>query len=148
MSPYRLGSDLSQTPVSRRTVSVLFVAGLVGFLALAFGFDHEPLAAVERETAEWVAASMPSWAEWLARPPSWLGGWIGVTALALVVCVVLVRERAWLDLAFFLTAVVGSQIVVTLLKAGFERPRPDLGSVVPLPSTVLPWVREQKDTQP
>jgi undecaprenyl-diphosphatase len=118
-----------------RALTTISAAAIGVFVLLAAAYERDPLAAVDRETAEWVAASMPSWAEWLARPPSWLGGWIGVTALALVVCVVLLRERAWLDLAFFLTAVAGSQIVVALLKAGFERPRPDLGSVVPLPST-------------
>jgi undecaprenyl-diphosphatase len=48
---------------------------------------------------------------------------------------VLLRERAWLDLAFFLTAVAGSQIFVALLKEGFDRPRPHHGSVIALPSS-------------
>jgi undecaprenyl-diphosphatase len=106
---------------------------LAGFALLALAYDEEPLTSVDRAAAERVASSMPSWAEWLARPPSWLGGWIGVTALALIVCVVLLRERAWLDLAFVLTAVAGSQIVVSLLKAWFDRPRPHLGSVIAVP---------------
>jgi undecaprenyl-diphosphatase len=106
---------------------------LAGFALLALAYDEEPLTSVDRAAAERVASSMPWWAEWLARPPSWLGGWIGVTALALIVCVVLLRERAWLDLAFFLTAVAGSQIVVSLLKAWFDRPRPHLGSVIAVP---------------
>ena len=118
-----------------RALTTITAVSIGGFVLLAAAYERDPLAAVDRETAEWVAASMPSWADWLARPPSWLGGWIGVTALALVFCVVLVRERAWLDLAFFLTAVAGSQIVVALLKAWFDRPRPHLGSVIALPSS-------------
>ena len=114
---------------------VIGLCGLLGFALLALGYQHDPLASVDRETSEWVAANMPAWAEWLARPPSWLGGWIGLTLLGVVVSVVLLRERAWLDLAFFLVAFVGSQIVVALLKAWFDRPRPDLGSVVALPSS-------------
>jgi len=108
---------------------------LVGFVLLAATYERDPLAAVDRETAEWVAGSMPSWAEWLARPPSWLGGWIGITAIGIALGVVLLRERAWVDLGFLLATFAGSQIVVTLLKAWFDRPRPDLGSVVALPSS-------------
>ena len=73
-------------------------------------------------------ASLPGWVEWLARPFSWLGGWIGLTVLGIVVVVVLLRERAWLDLGFFLAAFLGSQLAVALLKAWFDRPRPELGS--------------------
>ncbi|MBM2823502.1 MAG: hypothetical protein HW413_2248 [Thermoleophilia bacterium] len=106
---------------------------LAGFALLAVAYDEEPLASVDRAAAERVASSMPSWAEWLARPPSWLGGWVGMVALAVVVLVVLLRERSWIDLAFFGTALVGSQIVVALLKTSFDRPRPHLGSVIALP---------------
>jgi undecaprenyl-diphosphatase len=121
--------------VSRRKVSVLLVAGLVGFVALALAYEHDPLEAIDRETAEWVAASMPSWAQALARPPSWIGGWLGIMALAIVLGVVLMRERAWLDFGFLVATFAGSQIVVTLLKSWFDRPRPDLGSAVVLPSS-------------
>ena len=47
----------------------------------------------------------------------------------------LVRERAWLDLVFLLIAFVGSQLAVSLLKDGFDRARPDVGSAVPLPES-------------
>ena len=113
-------------------ISALAVS-LAGFALLAVAYDEEPLASVDRAAAERVASSMPSWAEWLARPPSWFGGWIGMTALVLVVLVVLVRERSWIDLAFFGAALAGSQIVVALLKVWFDRPRPHLGSVIALP---------------
>jgi len=112
---------------------VLLFAGVAGFGLLAVLYERDPLAAVDRETAEWVAASMPSWAESLARPPSWLGGWIGITAIGVVLGIALLRERAWVDLWFLLATFAGSQIVVVLLTAWFDRPRPDLGSVVALP---------------
>jgi undecaprenyl-diphosphatase len=121
--------------VSRRTLFVLIVAGLVGFAALVVSYELDSLAAADRETAEWVAASMPSWIQSLARVPSWIGGWLGITALAIVLGVVLVRERAWLDLGFLLAALAGSQIVVSLLKEWFDRPRPNVGSAVALPSS-------------
>ena len=118
-----------------RALSIGIAVSLVGFVLLAATYERNPLASLDRKTAEWVAASMSSWAEWLARPPSWLGGWIGITAIGIALGVVLVRERAWVDLGFLLATFGGSQIVVALLKTWFDRPRPDLGSVVALPSS-------------
>jgi undecaprenyl-diphosphatase len=121
--------------VETRRLWLLLAAGVVGFVALAALYDHEPLASVDGDVARWVANDLPTWVEWLARPFSWLGGWIGLTALGVTAAVLLVRERAWLDLAFFAAAYVGSQLVVALLKARFDRPRPDAGSAVPLPDS-------------
>ena len=121
-----------------RNVAALFVLLLLavaGFVAVALAFDHEPLATLDDTVADWVAVSLPGWAETFARPFSWLGGWIGITALTFAGVVLLARERSWLDLAFLLTAVVGWQLAVALVKASFDRPRPDVGSAVPLPSS-------------
>ena len=111
------------------------MSSLVCFTLLAFGYDEDPLAAVDEEVAEWVVEELPMWVEWVARPFSWLGGWIGLTALGGAAVVLLAYERAWLDLGFFLLAFLGSQLVVALLKAWFDRPRPDVGSAVPLPES-------------
>ncbi len=102
---------------------------------LAFLYDREPLASVDGDVARWVADDLPSALESLARPFSWLGGWIGLTALGVAAAVILVHERAWLDLGFFAAAYLGSQLVVALLKEWFDRPRPDVGSAVPLPDS-------------
>jgi len=118
-----------------RALPALALGALLGFVLLALAYEHDPLATGDREVAEWVASDLPTWIEWLARPFSWLGGWIGLTALGVVAGVLLLRERAWLDLAFFLGAVVGAQVLVALLKASFDRPRPDVGSAVPLPDS-------------
>ena len=123
------------TPHSIRVLRALLVVGVIGFVLLALAYERDPLAAIDREVAEWVATSLPSWAEWLARPPSWLGGWIGITAIGIVLGVALLRERAWLDFGFLLATFAGSAIAVALLKAWFGRPRPDLGSAVALPSS-------------
>jgi len=132
----RWGSDpTGLTPSRLRLVWALLVGGLAGFVLLAVAYEHDPLATVDRKTAEWVAASLPEVVEWAARPLSWLGGWIGLTALGVVAGVLLVRERAWLDLAFFLTAFVGSQLAASVIKDWFDRPRPDAGSAVPLPES-------------
>jgi undecaprenyl-diphosphatase len=116
-------------------MKTVLAVGLAGFAALAVSYEHDPVASVDTEVAEWVAASLPSWAEWLARPPSWLGGWIGITAIGIVIGIVLLREHAWLDFGFLLATFAGSAIAVAVLKTWFDRPRPDLGSVVELPSS-------------
>jgi undecaprenyl-diphosphatase len=113
----------------------LLAVAVIAFALLGLGYDREPLATIDEETAARVGASMPSWAEWLARPFSWLGGWIGLVLLGVVSGVLLVRERAWLDFLFFLTAFAGSQLVVPLVKDVFDRTRPDAGWAVPLPDS-------------
>jgi undecaprenyl-diphosphatase len=118
-----------------RVLWMVLAAGVAGFVALAALYDQEPLASVDADVAEWVASDLPGWVERLARPLSWLGGWIGLTVLGVLATVLLARERAWLDLAFLAVAYLGSQLVVSLLKAWFDRPRPDVGSAIPLPGS-------------
>ena len=125
----------AEAATRRHFLWVLLAAGLAAFLALALGYEHEPLASLDADVAQWMATDLPAWVEWLARPLSWLGGWIGLTALGAAAGIMLARERAWLDVAFFLAAFVGTQLLVSLLKAFFERARPDAGSVVPLPES-------------
>jgi membrane-associated phospholipid phosphatase len=115
-------------------VTVMVVA-LGAFVALALGYEHDPLASLDAEVAQWMATDLPGWVERLARPFSWIGGWIGLTALGAAAGVVLSRERAWLDIALFLAAFVGTQLLVSLLKGLFDRARPGVGSVVPLPES-------------
>jgi undecaprenyl-diphosphatase len=116
-------------------VVVLLVA-VAGFAGLALAHQHDPLAGWDESLARWIARELPTWVEWLARPFSWLGGWIGITAVTVVACVLLLRERSWLDLGVVLAVVLGSQLLVTLLKSWFDRPRPTVGPVVPLPSSL------------
>jgi undecaprenyl-diphosphatase len=78
---------------------------------------------------------MPGWMESVGRAFSWVGNWSQIVIVTAVVTVLLIRERAWVDVWFVLTAVVGSQIVVTFLKEWFDRPRPDAGPAVPLPES-------------
>jgi undecaprenyl-diphosphatase len=113
----------------------LLALGAAGFVLLAVAYRHDPLAGWDRDVAVWVADSLPQWLEWLARPFSWLGGAVGITVLTVAASLALLRERAWLDLGFLLAAVLGSQVVVALLKLWFDRPRPDVDPVVPLPSS-------------
>ncbi|MEX0850115.1 MAG: phosphatase PAP2 family protein, partial [Gaiellaceae bacterium] len=79
-------------------------------------------------------ASMPSWAEWLARIFSWLGGWIGWTLMSAGLVVLLVAKRRAADALWAAATLAGIYLVVTpVLKEVFDRPRPDVGSAVPLP---------------
>jgi undecaprenyl-diphosphatase len=133
----REGEGTDGSPLPHRTHPLIspLVVGLAGFVVLAIGYEREPLATLDVEVAESVATSLPGWAQVLARPFSWLGGWIGITALTAAAVVLLARERNWLDVGFVLVAVVGSQIAVAILKAWFDRPRPDVGAALELPTS-------------
>jgi undecaprenyl-diphosphatase len=90
---------------------------------------------VDVDVAKWVATDLPHALELAARPFSWLGGWIGLTVLAVAMALVLARERAWADLVFLTAALLGSNLAVSLLKAWFDRERPDVAPAVPLPDS-------------
>jgi membrane-associated phospholipid phosphatase len=70
-----------------------------------------------------------------ARPFSWFSGWIGLTILGVLVFAALVHKRAWLDLGFFLTALLDPQLVVALPKVGSTALVPAVGSAVTLPAS-------------
>jgi membrane-associated phospholipid phosphatase len=127
--------DGSRWLTRTQALAALLAVGVSGFVFMAALYGQEPLSTVDGDVARHVAESMPGWAEAIARPFSWLGGWIGIAALSLTALVLLVRERNRLDLGFLVAAVAGSQLVVFLLKVWFDRPRPDVGSAVPLPSS-------------
>lgn len=118
-----------------RALPALVVIGLVCFVALALTYEREPFVTVDAELSTWVYEDLGSWGVWLARPFSWLGGWIGLTVLGIAAVVVLVRGRVVGDLVFFLGAYLGAQALVAVLKAFFGRVRPEIGSAVPLPET-------------
>jgi membrane-associated phospholipid phosphatase len=127
---------LSSLRGRRAWLVVVLTVSLAGFAVLAVAYDQDPFASIDQDVADRVAQELPLWCEWLARPFSWLGGWIGLTILGVVASVLLLRARAWLDLAFFLFAFLGSQLAVSLVKEVFDRPRPDAGSAVPLPDSM------------
>src|SRR5262245_16619584 len=119
----------------RRGTWALLGAGLALFLLLAATYDREPLASLDVDVAKWVATDLPHAFELAARPFSWLGGWIGLTVLGVAMAVVLVRERAWVDLAFLAAALLGTNVATSLLKSWFDRDRPDVAPAVPLPAS-------------
>jgi undecaprenyl-diphosphatase len=121
----------------RRVAPTAVVALLGGavFALLALTYDEAFVGDLDEEVARWVATHVPAWLEWLARPFSWAGGWIGLVASGIAVGVVLARERAWIDLAFLVTAFAGSQLLANGLKPVFDRPRPSFGTAVSLPDS-------------
>jgi membrane-associated phospholipid phosphatase len=134
-----VGSGFSLTPVlgSRpRVLIVTLVVALAGFGLLAIAYDHEPLSTIDAEVAEWVAANMPTAVEWLARPFSWIGGWVGLLVTGIVLVALLARRgRRW-DAVWAGLTVAGVHFAVTpFLKEAFDRPRPTAGSAIPLPSS-------------
>ena len=130
----RLWQEVQALPRRLTLLLVLLALATAGFVGLAASYDGW-LGDVDTDVARWVASDLPGFLETAARPFSWLGGWIGLTVLCVGTIAVLVHERSWLDLAFFVTAFLGSQLVASLLKQVFDRPRPDAGSTVPLPDS-------------
>jgi len=116
-------------------VYALLGTGLAGFAVLAVGYDHDPLTMVDQEVAEWVASSMPAWTEWIAQPFSWLGGWIGLTPIAVGLVLFLLLTRRFFDAAWAALTIGGIQLTTAFVKEFFDRPRPHEGSSVPLPSS-------------
>src|SRR5690242_20197402 len=114
--------------------AVLAAVGMLVFVLLARAFVNGGLVvSFDDDVARWVADTMPGWAEWIARLVTWLGGAIGTTVVTGVAAVVLWRAGRRPDAVFVVGAVVGITVLVAVLKAVYERARPDLGSVIALP---------------
>lgn len=107
------------------------VAGLA-WLSVAYT-DGGTVVDLDVRVADWVAAHMPDWAEWIARVFSWVGGAVGLAPLCIVAVALLWRAGRGVDALFVAIALVVVQILVAVLKGSFERARPEVGSAVPLP---------------
>jgi ABC-type amino acid transport substrate-binding protein len=113
------------------------VAGLVAFGALTTSVvDGGRLDGPDTDVARWVARSMPGWAEWLARPPTWLGGFVGITLLVVATAIWLIRQRAIIWAAAVVLVALGSQLLISATKEGYGRARPDAGSAIELPQSL------------
>lgn len=112
---------------------IVAAAGLGGLILFAAAYRTDPVGSLDTELARWVAAEMPSWVVWLFRPFHWLGGWIGMTPLAVGLVALLLAARRYFDAVWAAVTLAGVHIVTALLKEAFDRARPDEGSTVPLP---------------
>jgi undecaprenyl-diphosphatase len=116
-------------------VAVL-VCALAGFAALAHGVvDGGRLVDLDVDVARWVTHHMPTWAERLARPVTWVGGYVGTAIVVVPVALWLVRERQAPVAVLLGIVAVGTQLLVVSAKEGYARQRPDVESAIPLPSS-------------
>ena len=128
--------SLARLDLSTRLLLLALGSALLVYAAVAADVVNSGrLSETDIDVATWVAASMPSWAEWLARPFTWLGGALGVTAVVSGVTFRLLARRARVEAALLVVVAVGSQILVFSAKDAYARPRPDLGSAIRLPSS-------------
>jgi membrane-associated phospholipid phosphatase len=120
----------------RRALLVALALALAGYAALAADLVHAgAVSELDADVTVRIAESMPTWAEWLARPFTWLGGVAGMTIVVTVATTALLRGGAVRAAVVLLVVTLGSQALVLTAKQGYERPRPDVGSPIDLPSS-------------
>lgn len=128
--------SLTRLDLSTRLLLVVLCCALLAYAAIAADVVNGGRSSqMDVDVATWVAGSMPSWAEWLARPFTWLGGALGVTAVVAGVTAWLLTRRARVEAALLVVVAIGIQILVFSAKNGYARARPDLGSAIPLPTS-------------
>jgi undecaprenyl-diphosphatase len=117
-------------------VAAVLGAALAAYAAIAADVvEHGRLSALDEDLSAWVARSMPTAAEWIARVLSWVGGWIGVTIVVVVVLVWLLRRGEAALAALLVVVVLGGQLLNAVSKDGYDRQRPTAGSPIELPSS-------------
>ena len=115
-------------------VEAVLAHRLLVFVLLARAYvDGGLVVSFDDNVSRWVADTVPGWIESVARVVTWLGGAIGAGVVTAVALVVLWRADRRADAVFLAAAVVGITVLVPILKAVYERARPDLGSRSPLP---------------
>jgi undecaprenyl-diphosphatase len=118
-----------------RVYVLLLVAGLTGFVLLAVLYSHEPLSSVDNHVARWVASNMPAAAESAGRAVTRLGGvgWSWLVGVALVIALLVARR--FRDAVWVVITLAGVHLLTGVLKDAFDRPRPQEGSAIPLPTS-------------
>jgi undecaprenyl-diphosphatase len=114
--------------------AALAVVGLLVFVSLAQAFvNGGQVVSFDDNVARWVADTVPSWLEWVARFLTWLGSTVGTIVVGGAVFAVLWRAGRRIDAGFVAVSVVGITVLVWVLKSVYERARPDHGSPIALP---------------
>jgi undecaprenyl-diphosphatase len=122
--------------VPRRALVAALGLSLLAYAAVATDVvEQGPLWEQDGDVSRWVAGSMPGWAEWLARPFSWVGGAVGVTVLVAAAVLWLLRSGRRIAAATLVAVAAGSQLLISLGKEGYDRPRPTAGSPVDIPGS-------------
>ena len=113
---------------------MLGTVGVLVFVFLARAYvDGGLVVSFDDNVSRWVADTVPGWVEQIARVVTWLGGAIGAGVVTAIGLVVLWRSGRRPDALFLAGAVGGITVLVAVLKAVYERARPDLGTVIALP---------------
>lgn len=121
---------------SATALAVALVGALAAFAALAAAMRAGGrLVELDGDVARWAAGSMPAWAEWLARPVTWLGGLVGVAVVVFCVSAWLLHRGERQRATLLVVVTVGIQLLVAMAKQGFARERPAFGSAIDLPSS-------------
>lgn len=127
------------TRISRRlkagTVVALIAAAFAAWLFLEIAdevaegetrrFDERVLLAL-RESGDRDDPVGPAWVEEMARDVTGLGGMTSLTFATLAVAGFFLLQRKWHLAIYVALAVTTGTILSSFLKAGFDRPRPDL----------------------
>ena len=130
----RGASTLGSVGGSTRLLVALLAVALAGYSLVAADVVHDgPLSELDTDVASWVAREMPAWAEWLARPFSWLGGMVGLALVVSAATAWLLSRGARAEAALLVASWIGIQLLVVAAKNGYERPRPDFGSPIDIP---------------
>ncbi len=117
-------------------LTTVLAAALLAYATVAVAFvDGESIVEVDERLAGWIAEEMPTWAEWLARPFTWLGGYAGLVPVVGLSLVWLVRQGRRADATILFVVACGIQLLVLASKQGYERARPDAGSAIALPTS-------------
>ncbi len=119
-----------------RTLLVIAAVGLAAFAALSVAVARETaLVDLDERVSRWVAEEMPRWAEWVFLPPTWVGGLVGLTLVSLAAAAVLLwGGRRW-EAVWIVASVSAVQLLVAIVKTGFDRARPVDGAAIPVPSS-------------
>ena len=114
--------------------ALLAFAGVIVFVALASAYVRGGLVvSFDDDVSRWVVDSAPSWLQSAARVITRLGGPVATALVGGGAIVVLLRASRRGDALFVAASVIGVTVLVAVLKAVYERARPDTGSPIQLP---------------
>jgi undecaprenyl-diphosphatase len=114
--------------------AVFALVGVVAFVLLAAAYVRGGLVvSFDDDVSRWVVDSISDPVATAARVITSFGGPFVGAIVTLGAVVVLVRGARRADAVFVAAAAIGVTVIVAILKAIYERARPELGTLIPLP---------------
>ncbi len=106
-------------------ISVLLLASATVFFSTLHGVSHgDPLVQVDVSVYRFLQSFRSSWGDALLAVLATLGSLPTLTALTVLVVVWMVFERRWRTVAYWLTAVAFSQLLILAIQITIQRPLP------------------------